>query len=148
MSEDNGTSRSQGAAGGEQGGDSPEARMARLEGRTAELEQQLLARQQELDKRNADLKGLSEQVSAGAAKYRGLLLAGNPEVPQELVAGKTIAEVEASFQSAKEMVGRIKRQLEAKMASERVPTGAPARGAPDLSQLSPREKIAHALSQR
>lgn len=133
--------------------DGPEAAAAlgnggHVEERTAELERQLSARQQDLEKREAELKGLGEQLSVAVTKYRGLMLAGSPEIPAELVSGKTIAEIEASFQAAREVVGRIRKQLEARLAAERVPPGAPARSAPDLSQLSPREKIAHALAQR
>lgn len=128
--------------------DDPQEGVAALQSRAADLEQQLAVRLQELENRNAEMKGLREQLSGAAFKYRALLLAGNPEVPQELVAGDSIPEVEASFQAAREVVGRIKKQLEARMAADRVPPGAPARSAPDLSQLSPREKIAHALAQR
>ena len=133
--------------------DGPEAAAAPEDGgqseeRMAALERPLSARQQDMEKREAELKGLGEQLSAAVMKYRGLMLAGSPEIPAELVFGKTIAEIEASFQAASEVVGRIRKQLEARLAAERVPLGAPARNAPDLSQLSPREKIAHALAQR
>ena len=39
------------------------------------------------------------------------------------------------------MVERVRSQLEAQASPERVPLGAPARSAPDLSALSPQEKI-------
>ena len=96
--------------------------------------------------RRAELALAREQLAAAVAKYRALRLAEVPEVLEELVKGDTVEEVEASLAAAQELVRRVRSQLEAKAAAERVPAGAPVRAAPDLSQLSPREKIAYALS--
>ena len=46
------------------------------------------------------------------------------------------------------MVERIRSNLEAQLAEQRVPTGAPIRSAPDLSALSARDKIAYALTRQ
>ena len=46
------------------------------------------------------------------------------------------------------MVERIRSHIEAQLAEQRVPTGAPIRSAPDLSALSPQEKIAYALARQ
>ena len=88
------------------------------------------------------------RITVGIALSALLLLATVPEVPQELVKGETMEEVEVSLAAAREMVEGIKRRLEAKLATERIPAGAPVRAAPDLSALSPREKIALALSRQ
>ena len=127
---------------------SPEDRIAGLELQLDEQAALLTSQQQELETRDAQIQALGEELATAAAKYRALLLSGASEIPPELVTGETVTEVEASFQSARELVNRIRRQLEAKLAAERVPPGAPVRGAPDLSQLSPREKIAYALARR
>ena len=94
----------------------------------------------------ARLSELSAQVEKAVACYRSLLLATAPDVPQELVKGETVEEVEASFEAARDMVERIRQKLEAQVAGERVPAGAPPRSAPDLSTLSPKEKILYGLS--
>ena len=69
-------------------------------------------------------------------------------MPEELVRGDTPEEVETSFAAARQVVERIKQKLEAQTGAERVPAGAPARGLPDLSSLSPAEKIAYGLARR
>lgn len=128
---------------GEQGG-----RIVELEGRLAGLEAAAQEREQAQAAREEEAAGLREQLVAGVVKYRGLLLATAPEVPEELVKGETMEEVETSLAAAREMVEGIKRRLEAKLVTERIPVGAPVRAAPDVSALSPREKIALALTRQ
>ncbi len=89
---------------------------------------------------------MKEQLGATVGRYREMALAKAPEVPEELVKGETVEEIDASLAAAQALVERVKKQMEARAAAERVPTGAPARTPPDLSALSPREKIAYALS--
>ncbi len=120
-----------------------ERRIGELESTLAQLQQQMAEREQEAQ---GEVAALKEQLSGAAAKYRALILATTPEMPEELVRGETPEEVEASFAAAREMVEKVKRQLEAQAEAERVPTGAPARTPPDLGALSPQEKIAYALS--
>jgi len=120
-----------------------ERRIGELEAALAQLQQQMAEREQEAQ---GEVAALREQLSGAAAKYRALILATTPEMPEELVRGETPEEVEASFAAAREMVEKVKTQLEAQAQSERVPTGAPARTPPDLGALSPQEKIAYALS--
>jgi uncharacterized coiled-coil protein SlyX len=114
-----------------------------LEAALAQLQQQMAEREQEV---RSEVTALQQRLSGAAAKYRDLLLATAPEVPEELVRGETPEEVEASFAAAREVVVKVRRQLEAQAEAERVPTGAPARTPPDLGALSPQEKIAYALS--
>jgi len=111
---------------------------AELEGRVGQLEQSL-------HERDGEIAQLRSRLAIGAAKYRQAMLASAPEVPEELVQGESIEEVETSLARAKGIVERIRGQLEARMVSERVPAGAPPRTAPDLSSLSPAEKIAYGL---
>lgn len=91
---------------------------------------------------------LREDLAAALQKYRASLLASAPEVPEEMVQGDTIQELEKAFARARGVVERVRNELEAKASRERVPPGAPARSAPDLSSLSPQEKIAYGLSKR
>jgi len=115
-----------------------EERVGELEGALAQLQQQM----------EGEVAALKEQLAGAAAKYRSLILATAPEVPEELVRGETPEEVEASFAAAREMVEKVRRQLEAKAQAQRVPAGAPARTSPDLGTLSPQKKIAYALSRQ
>ena len=91
---------------------------------------------------------LKGNLAQAVGKYRTRLLAESPEVPEELVRGDTPEEVDASFAAARQVVERIKQRLETQTSAERVPAGAPARGLPDLSSLSPAEKIAYGLARR
>ncbi len=120
----------------------PERRIGELETTLAQLQQQMAEREQEAQ---GEVTALKQQLSSTAAKYRALILATAPEVPEEMVRGETLEEVETSFAAAREMVEKVKRQLEAQAEAERVPTGAPARTPPDLGALPPQEKIAYAL---
>ena len=94
------------------------------------------------DKEVSDLRGKLGKV---AVRYRQILLSGSPEVPEELVKGETVEEIEASFANARQVVEKVKQGLEGKQQRERVPTGAPTRSPLDLSAMSPQEKIAYAL---
>ena len=118
------------------------------ESATADLETELAEARATLEQRDAEMEALRHQLASATARYREALLASSPEVPAELVTGATPEEVEASLAQAKGMVERIRSHIEAQLAEQRVPTGAPIRSAPDLSALSPKEKIAHALAQQ
>ena len=90
----------------------------------------------------------STVLTSATARYREALLTAAPEIPAELVTGATPEEVEASLAQARGMVERIRSNLEAQLAEQRVPTGAPIRSAPDVSALSARDKIAYALTRQ
>ncbi|MEK7778141.1 MAG: hypothetical protein AAB303_05905 [Chloroflexota bacterium] len=101
-----------------------------------------------LAQRDVELQALRHQLASATARYRQALLSAAPEIPEELVNGITPEEVEASLARARQMVERIRSRIEAQIAEQRVPTGAPIRSAPDISGLSAQEKIAYALSQQ
>ena len=115
---------------------------------TVELEAILAEVRTTLEERETELQTLRHQLASATARYREVLLAAAPEVPEELVSGATPEEVEVSLAQARQMVERIRSHIEAQLAEQRVPTGAPIRSAPDLSGLSPQEKIAYALAQQ
>ncbi|MBI4337027.1 MAG: hypothetical protein HY683_04270 [Chloroflexi bacterium] len=121
-----------------------------------------------LDERDARLAKITEEVEclrreaqaqqhahdalraeAGLAleRYRVSLLERHPELPPEMVAGDSVAEVEEAVRRAHQLVERVQRQVEARLAQERVPAGAPPRRQGGLSSLSPREKIVAGLQQ-
>ena len=87
-------------------------------------------------------KALAEAVS----RYRAMLLESTPEAPESMVGGETVDEVDHSFAEAKALVQRVRRDVEEKLAKERLPAGSPTRGPASFSSLSSMEKIRAALS--
>lgn len=94
------------------------------------------------------MDALRHQLTSATARYREALLTAAPKVPSDLVTGATPEKVEASLAQARGMVEHIRSNLEAPLAEQRVPTGAPIRSAPDVSALSARDKTAYALTRQ
>ena len=113
---------------------------------------QALERQAEEARAEARTNGehaaaLQAQLTEALERYRVLLLARDPDVPAELVEGGTIAELDASFGRAAELVERLRRQAAERAAGERVPAGAPARRGADPAGLTAQQKILLGLQQ-
>ena len=64
---------------------------------------------------------------------------------EELISGDTIESINESLDKAKGLINRVRQGLETEISLGRVPAGAPERRPPDLSALSPREKIQYAI---
>jgi hypothetical protein len=64
----------------------------------------------------------------------------------------SLEQIERDFESAQRVIGVLRQHLEeeadAEKRSARVPAGSPTRRAPDVSSLSPTEKITLGLQQR
>jgi hypothetical protein len=88
-----------------------------------------------------DASTLRTQLSDVLGRYRALLLARDPDVPEELVHGDTVAELESSYERAAALVDRLRRRAAEQTAQDRVPAGAPARRGPETSALSSQKKI-------
>ena len=101
-----------------------------------------------LEQRDHEIESLRNRLASATARYREALLAAAPDIPEELVGGKSPEEVEASLVGARQMVERVRGRIESQIAGDRVPSGAPVRGGQDFSDMSSREKIAYALTQR
>jgi chromosome segregation ATPase len=139
-----------------------EARAAHLENLSAAQTETLAQTKTELASRDEELAALREEIAAArseaeelraglrsaAEKYRTAVLASRAEVPPDLVSGETVEEVDRQLEAALRMVAQLKSHLESQAQAQRVPTGAPARRAPDLAALSPTEKISYGLVQR
>lgn len=102
------------------------------------------------DKLRVDLKEREEansklQGDLGEAviKYREALLKANPHLPEELIQGSSIEELDASVQKAQTVVEKVKSNIE---ESTRVPAGSPVRSGPDISEMSTGEKIQYGLA--
>jgi len=136
------------------------------QGRVAELEGLVAQKDEALTKANAHISELEqsvanldneaatlkqamaeseEKLTEAVAGYKDLIIQSNPEVPEELVTGDTIEAINESLEKAKTLVSRVRQGLETEIASAKVPAGAPIRTPPDLSALSPREKINYAV---
>jgi hypothetical protein len=66
-------------------------------------------------------------------------------VLEELITGDTIESINESLKKAKTLVSQVRQGLETEIAGAKIPAGAPPRTPPDLSALSPREKIQYAI---
>ena len=116
--------------------------------RISELESTNRQLEANLAQRDEESEALRQEMAQAVSQYRTLLLSSAPDVPEELVRGETLANVDESFISARQVVEKVRNQLEAQTSHERVPVGAPTRGSAALSTLSAREKIAYALARR
>jgi chromosome segregation ATPase len=117
-------------------------RVSQMEAGLAEAESVSASAQAELAGVRAELEDARAELRTAAAKYREARLAAAPEVPGDLVPEATsLDEVDRGFESALRVVSRLRERLQEESRGPRVPAGSPARRAPDLSALSPAEKI-------
>jgi hypothetical protein len=127
-----------------------EAARRALEEQTARataLDRELEEAGKALREEQQQVQRLGAELAAALGRYRLALLAAAPDIPPELVQGETVAALDEALARAKALVDRVRRQVEAQAARERVPPGAPARSRADLSSLSPQEKILVGLRQ-
>ena len=117
-----------------------------LEGRVVELEQKLEQAESQRSEGEEQLSTTQKALAEAVSRYRAMLLESTPEAPESMVGGETVDEVDRSFAEAKALVQRVRRDVEEKLAKERLPAGSPTRGAANFSSLSSMEKIRAALS--
>ena len=118
-----------------------DARISGLEAALGEAESAVQSSIEEIEVVNA-------RLAQAVVLYRASLLASEPDVPEDMVQGATVEAVQESLDRARQMVAQVRGRLEAQASAERTPLGAPARTAPDLSALSPQDKILMGLSGR
>jgi len=124
------------------------AELADRDEELAALRESLSAAQAEAAAARSEAEELRASLRSAAEKYRQAALASRTEVPPELVGGETVEEVDRQLDAALRMVAQLKSHLESQAQAQRVPTGAPARRAPNLASLSPTEKITYGLGQK
>ena len=131
------------------------ARAAHLESQLADVRAELSlasadaqARDQALASANERADALEGRVRGAAERYRALALELSPELPEELVAGESVEEIEEALQRARETVAKVRGHIESQALAGRVPVGAPVRSGPDFAALSPAQKIQHGLERR
>jgi chromosome segregation ATPase len=126
--------------------------LAKANSRIAELEEALLDRDSDIASLQQLMAELEEKLAAtnaslagAVASYRDMVVQANPDIVEELISGDTIESLNESLEKAKSLIGRVRQGLETEIALARVPAGAPERRPPDMSALSPREKIQYAI---
>ncbi len=126
--------------------------LAKLKARLAELEQNIASKDSDMaglrqsrDELESRLTATGHSLAEAVASYKAMVIKANPEVMEELISGDTIEVINESLGQAKTLVSRVRQGLEAENSLARVPVGAPERTLPDLSALSPREKIQYAI---
>jgi chromosome segregation ATPase len=115
-----------------------EQAVADKEGEIAGLKQSLAASQEQQ-------KHLADSLAQAVSSYRVLAIEANPQMPEELITGDTIEAINDSLARAETLVSKVRQGLEAEALTTRFPADAPARTVPDLSALSPKEKIQYAI---
>ena len=122
--------------------------LAQRDARIAELEAAVGGMERAAVEREQQAEGVRAQLSQAVEAYRASLLEAEPGLPEDLVAGATIEELQASRDRARQIVESVRGRLEEQAHFERTPSGAPARSDVDVSALSPEEKIRLGLSRR
>lgn len=140
---------SQNPSNGEESG---ESRLTELEGLLAQKDEEMAKandRITELERVAAEseekLTTVSSSLAEAVASYRAAVVESHSEVLEELITGDSIEAINESLKEAQTLVGKVRQGLEAEVALTKIPAGAPERTSPDLSTLSPREKIQYAL---
>ncbi len=141
------------------GQESPAARegeeLAGMSTRLAELEQALQAKDEEIaalkqveTELGERLETLNRSLAEAVASYKSMLVQANPDVIGELISGESIVSIDESLEKAKALVSKVRQGVEEEISLAKVPVGAPERTSPDLSALSPQEKIRYAIGGR
>jgi len=121
------------------------SRISELEQLVADRDSQIAALKQSVAELEEKLADLNNALTQTVASYRALVIKSNPGVPEELITGDTVEDIDESLANAQTLIDRVRQRLEAEIAAAKVPAGAPQRVPVDLSALSPREKIRYAI---
>jgi len=124
-----------------------EQAMAGKDARLAELETALSEAKQGSEASTAELASVKEARDQAVSKYLGMAKASNPQVPEDMISGETIEEIDASVDKGKGLVSAVKKTLESETAAAKVPAGAPTRGE-TTEGMSNKEMIAAGLRQK
>jgi multidrug resistance efflux pump len=125
-----------------------EASLADKNARIAELEASLSEAKQGSEAVAAELTQVKEAHGQAVARYLGAVRLANPAIPQDIITGDTIEDIDASLAKATTIAESVKANLEAQAKETRVPAGAPPRTEISVEGLTPREKIAAGIQQK
>ena len=124
-----------------------EASLAEKDGRIAALESELSEAKTGSEAAAAELASVKEAKDQAVAKYLNMAKALNPAIPEGIIAGETIEEIDQSIEKGQAIVEAVRKAMESEASQARVPAGAPTRGTISLEGLSPREKIAAGIQE-
>ena len=122
-----------------------EQKVAEFEQIVAEKESEITALKKSEGELKEKLSAISKSLTEAVVSYKDRVVQMNPGITEELISGDTIEAVDKSLEKAISLIGRVKKSVEKEISHIRVPAGAPGRQTPDLSTLSPREKIQYAI---
>jgi hypothetical protein len=88
---------------------------------------------------------LNADLEKSLTSYRNMVIKAHPEIPEELIAGKKVDEIDSSLERARTIVERVKKGLWDRQKKESVPVGAPTKAVRSPENMSAREKIQYAL---
>jgi len=125
-----------------------DSRLSELEQALAERDGQISTLKQSLAELETQMNGLKDGQSQAIASYRSLVVRSNPNLPEELITGDSVEEIDKSLAGAQALIDRVRQRLETEIAGAKIPAGSPLRTAADLSALSPQEKIQYAMGER
>jgi len=95
----------------------------------------------EIESLRSKLEAAVEHTRAATQRYRQIALSREPELPEELVKGDNVDEIDIALERARQTVAQVRQHLEAQARIVRIPTGSPPRAPFDPSELSASEKI-------
>ena len=121
------------------------AQIAELEGAVSDRDVDIATLGQSINEMEERLASTSDSLVEAVASYRNMIIQASPDIVEELITGDTVESLNESLEKARGLIGRVRQGLETEIALARVPVGAPERRPPDLSALSPREKIKYAI---
>lgn len=121
------------------------ARITELEEAVSGRDVDIVALEQSINELEEKRAATEDSLVEAVTSYRNMIAQANPDIVEELINGDTIEALNESLEKARRLIGRVRQGLETEIALAKVPAGAPERRPPDLSALSPREKIQYAI---
>jgi len=114
-------------------------------GKLAELETALSETKQSLAARAGESDRLKTALDDAVSAYRKLAVSSSPLYSDDIISGSIVEEIDASIKKVNGLVKKMRSTLEAELKDLTIPAGAPERSGPDLSGLSPRDKIKYGI---
>jgi hypothetical protein len=121
--------------------------MAEKDAKLADLETALSEAKQGSEASATELASVKEARDQAVSRYLVMAKASNPQVPEDMISGETIEEIDASVEKGKGLVSAVKKTLESETAAAKVPAGAPTRGE-TTEGMSNKDMIAAGLRQK
>ncbi len=100
-----------------------------------------------LGARASEIAGLKQSLATTLESYRKAVQR-QVSSAAELIVGSSVEEIDASLERARAVVAKVEAEVRERLATGRIPAGAPERTGPDVSALSPAEKIRYGLGAR